>query len=82
MPPSFGLHYVQALRTAAGLTAAAVLVPLLVSLAIGLGRPPVAASILGIDRWRGGKWVVGVTLVAETNAVGRISVRVPFPGKG
>jgi len=41
-----------------------------------------AASFLGLDRWRAGEWSVGVTLAAETDVVERISVRAPFFGKG
>jgi hypothetical protein len=41
-----------------------------------------AASLLGLDRWRAEEWSVGVALAAETDAMERISVRAPFFGKG
>ena len=41
-----------------------------------------AASVLGLDRWRAGEWVVGAALAADSEAIERISVHVPFFGKG
>ncbi len=41
-----------------------------------------AASFLGLERWRAEEWLVLVALAAETDAIERISVRAPFFGKG
>ena len=40
-----------------------------------------AATMLGFHRWRAGEWVVGVDLTGDTEAIERISARVPLLGK-
>ena len=40
-----------------------------------------AATMLGLERWRYGEWVVGITLVGNSEVIERTSAGVPLLGK-
>ena len=40
-----------------------------------------AATMLGLARWRGGEWAVGVTLAGQSEAIERVSAGNPLFGK-
>lgn len=41
-----------------------------------------AASILDLDRWRAGEWVVGIEVAPDSDAIQHLGVRIPPLGKG